>query len=532
MIQSEQILEYIDGQLDAESEQELFDTMARQPELRSVLRQFVSIGEAVRADREAYAPPADVERSLMAGLGIAASELGFATGATGIVARLGAILGGKLWGAVDAFVGGVVLTGILFALMTTPHADLADGRVAPAGDHRTIAFADGRGSAPNSSQPGVTVTQGDGIRSSETASRPAGVASEAKLSPSVNPELPATRSNDVGTVAVPHVNGSAAVVPNAPRQFVIGHGSRMNNGTSRLVDQSVSDPSSPSRRANNSSAERSGAEHDMRRNGLQQSLPSDASGTHAPAEGVSEPSASASSANVQHPVSRPAVPPLGSQVTVPPDLAEAWRPASARTIPMAVAPAHHEDIDWAVLPAGVRERVNSTNPLDVEPDSDNRSSAFAEIRGQMGGSLQTSNARADVGTGRTAYAGGAYWGFNKSVAIGLEGGSESYDQTLRYQHGDTLQIDQRPSYFWGGIGLRYMMTDLSFVGAEPFLNVTLGGTSVGPMFRFRVGAQYSITSALGANLSGELSSIQYQFDNQRLYSGRWGLTMGLTYRAW
>ncbi|HVZ38250.1 MAG TPA: hypothetical protein VHI13_03165 [Candidatus Kapabacteria bacterium] len=531
MIQSEQILEYIDGQLDAESEQELFDTMARQPELRSVLRQFVSIGEAVRADREAYAPPADVERSLMAGLGIAASELGFATGATGIMARLGAMLGGKLWGAVDAFVGGVVLTGLLFALIVTPPTDLADGRATPAGD-RTIVLADGRGSAPNSNRPGGSITQGSGTRSSDAASGTAGVASDAKPSASVNPERTATGSSGVGTVAVPHANVSTARVPNASRPFGVHHGIAAHNGISRLPEQSVADHS-PSRRASSSSAERSGPELGVQPDGLRRmQSPSDASEARAPSEGVNRPSTSASSTNLRHPVSQPAVPSLGSQVAVQPDLTDAWRPASARTIPMAVPPVHHDDIDRAVMPAGVREKVNSTNPLDVEPDSDNGSSVFAEARGQMGGSLQTSNARADIGTGRTAYAGGAYWGFNKSVAIGLEGGSESYDQTLRYRHGDTLQIDQRPNYFWGGIGLRYTMTDLSFAGAEPFLNVTLGGTSVGPMFRFRVGAQYSITNALGANLSGELSSIQYQFDSQRLYSGRWGLTMGLTYRAW
>src|SRR5688500_4205909 len=71
MRRSESIFEFIDGSLDSVQEQELFDEMARAPEMRAELRQYIAIGEAVRADREAYVPPADAERSLMAGLGLA-----------------------------------------------------------------------------------------------------------------------------------------------------------------------------------------------------------------------------------------------------------------------------------------------------------------------------------------------------------------------------------------------------------------------------------------------------------------------------
>jgi hypothetical protein len=70
MTASEQILEFIDGSLEAAEEENLFSEMASRSELRSELRELIAIGDAVRSDREAYAPPADVERALLAGLGL------------------------------------------------------------------------------------------------------------------------------------------------------------------------------------------------------------------------------------------------------------------------------------------------------------------------------------------------------------------------------------------------------------------------------------------------------------------------------
>jgi hypothetical protein len=112
MMESEHILEFIDGSLDEDVEQQLFDAMARQPELRTTLRQFIMIGEGVRSDREAFIPPLHVERALLAGLGlvpvagVAVSEVVSA----GWIARFAA-LGSKFWPVVAAFVTGATLAG-------------------------------------------------------------------------------------------------------------------------------------------------------------------------------------------------------------------------------------------------------------------------------------------------------------------------------------------------------------------------------------------------------------------------------------
>jgi hypothetical protein len=111
MNRSHHIFDFIDGALDSAKEQELFEDLARHPEMRAELRQYIAIGEAVRADREAYAPPSDVEHSLMSGLGLAplVSVGGAGAGATGMLARLGIIK--SFAPMVASFVAGALLAG-------------------------------------------------------------------------------------------------------------------------------------------------------------------------------------------------------------------------------------------------------------------------------------------------------------------------------------------------------------------------------------------------------------------------------------
>jgi hypothetical protein len=110
MNRSHFIFEFIDGALDSTSEQELFNELAQHPELRSELRHYISIGDAVRADREAYMPPAAIEHSLMTGLGLApiASVGGGASAATGLFARVAFL---KSFPIVASFVLGALLAG-------------------------------------------------------------------------------------------------------------------------------------------------------------------------------------------------------------------------------------------------------------------------------------------------------------------------------------------------------------------------------------------------------------------------------------
>jgi len=105
MMQSEHILEYLDGALDPAAEQQLFEMLAGHPELRSTLRGYVQISDAVRGDREAFTPPAAVEAALMRQLGFIPAPSTTRTG--GWIAML---LGSRGFGLIVAFVLGALLT--------------------------------------------------------------------------------------------------------------------------------------------------------------------------------------------------------------------------------------------------------------------------------------------------------------------------------------------------------------------------------------------------------------------------------------
>lgn len=146
MTTSDKILEFIDGTLEGAEEQTLFDAMARLPELRTELRHYVQIGDAVRADREAYVPPADVERRLLGGLGLiplgatgGAAVAGGTAGMLGLKSgllpmMLGFILGGLLVG------GGVWLAlddddGVSHVALRQADGNLIDGGTIDGGEN-------------------------------------------------------------------------------------------------------------------------------------------------------------------------------------------------------------------------------------------------------------------------------------------------------------------------------------------------------------------------------------------------------------
>lgn len=527
MIQSEQILEYIDGQLDTESEQELFDALSRQSELRSALRQFISIGQAVHADREAYTPPADVERTLMAGLGIAASELGYASTTSTLLARLGAAMGGKLWGIVDAFVLGSVLTAILL---------YAGGGVSFGDGSGSSAMNSGAGARQRTELVNGTKTNGAG-RTSPNGTMQSGSNAGGPLVAS------ATNSTSGGdgrqTISPTSNAGTSSSNPSAmsagasnPATFGATHSDA--NGTNRATSR-------------NSTAVRSGrdgagsaAARDVRRNRA------DVRVDHAPrtSDGPDRSGSTASGADDGAIASdrRSSTTSRGHDGVVDPDAATPTStrmetvivPATIASVRMRadrsrVEPAVAARAKEAVISETLRERLNSSDPLNGLEEERTNGAVIGEARLQYGGAISPSNVRAGTASGHEAFAVGGYWQFTPTLALGLEGGQESYDQTLRRVQGDTLQIDQRPSYIWGGVGLRYYLPQVAIGDLHPFAQTTIGGTSAGPLVRLRMGGELKMFGPLSASASAELSSLIYTFDGQRFTSARWGLTFGMAY---
>lgn len=530
MIQSEQILEYIDGQLDTESEQELFDALSRQSELRSVLRQFISIGQAVHADREAYTPPADVERTLMAGLGIAASELGYASTTSTLLARLGAAMGGKLWGIVDAFVLGSVLTAILL---------YAGGGVSISGGSGNSAMNSGAGSRQR-----TELVNGPNTNSAERTG--SGSTMQSGADAGGPPVASATNSASGG-------DGRQTIPPTSNAGTSSSNASAMNAGASNpatfgATHSDANGTNSTTNRNNatirNNTAVRSGrdgagsaAARDVRRNRADARVdhaPRTSDGNGSTASGADEGAitsdrrSSTTSSGHDGVVDPAAATPTSTRmetVIVPATIASVRMRADGSRAEPAVSVRAKE----AVISETLRERLNSSDPLNGLEEERTNGAVIGEARLQYGGAISPSKVRAGTASGHEAFAIGGYWQFAPTLALGLEGGQESYDQTLRRVQGDTLQIDQRPSYIWGGVGLRYYLPQVAIGDLHPFAQTTIGGTSAGPLVRLRMGGDLKMFGPLSANASAELSSLIYTFDGQRFTSARWGLTFGMAY---
>ncbi len=141
--------------------------------------------------------------------------------------------------------------------------------------------------------------------------------------------------------------------------------------------------------------------------------------------------------------------------------------------------------------------VNTNMPFEYENIPKFKSKiAFAELRYQY----QKSIFKTISGEGENSIYDdmslGMYVNFLPTFALGFETGQERYAQTLKVNSGDTVYLDQRPRYFWSGISGRYSQPiEKSFF--LPYIQGTIGATSVGPLFRGRLGFDYEFTSSIG-----------------------------------
>lgn len=488
MIQNEQILEYIDGLLGPDAEQALFDAMARQPELRSALRQFISIGDAVRSDREAYTPPSDVERALMndLGLGNLAPYAG-APAVSGAIARLSSF-GGRFWGMMMSFLLGALLAGSTVVYVMS---DRADDRIAA---ERSAPSATGD-AAPGDAAPG--------------GAAPGDAESEGKSADSRAPGV------------VPQSGGGMAdaspVADDAVRMNATAINGNREGGTGLASSSSRRNGERPAGQRLGSSRSGSGTYHsdgalgggsDNRRQGG--GGPLDASGSAI----VSQPPALAdtpSGASGSGMASRPDVTPvqprnMGRRAEIPRDNVMEDMPAR---VPQ-------EPVDLVPEPDGAGDRTRSIT---------------LEARLNLGGAYNPNNAlRSPSPTDDLM--GSLLFHPSNSFALGLEIGKESYDQTLYSVSTDTLQVEQRPSYLWFGATGRLYLGELPFNGIETFVQGTAAYSTGGPVMRLRLGGRMPLAPAWDVTFGVETAGLIYTFQDRQSVSGRWGITGGVQWMIW
>jgi len=395
------ILEFIDRTLDPEGEQQLFALMAAHPEMREALRQHISIGEAVRADRVAYAPPASLEMRLFQALDLAPAPTAAATVAW---------WRGGIGTTVSGMVIGVVAT--LLLLGTGESERVVRNTIEP-----TIA----------------TVTTGHSI---------------------------------------------AAAIPGLPRATVGGDFSSPGATVVRSI------PSAPRVVEKIRYIERPGRQ------------------------------AASLASNGSEPVSS-----VGASAPV----------QLHQTSPQAASPSAANEV--LSVPATPLTAVSLAASSPLEDAVSLRSPFTVELRRSFGNkdmaSVPMGNARQSLFENT---AGAVYYNLTDSFAVGVEGGYERYAQVLRPSVGDTLMIEQRPAYLWGGATFRYIPGAIPGTAVRPLFQGTIGATGAGPLVRGRLGASLALGEAFGLNAGFEVGTLFYQYNGETLASGRWGLTTGIEFK--
>lgn len=476
MIQNEQILEYIDGLLGPDAEQALFDAMARQPELRSALRQFISIGDAIRSDREAYTPPSDVERALMNNLGLGnLAPYAGAPAVSGAISRLSSF-GSRFWGMMMSFLLGALLAGSTAVYVMSDTADnrIVAGREAP--------------DAAGDAVPGRVA--------------PGGAASERmpadKRSPGAVPQSGAAMADASGDGdEAAGMNGNTAGTANAPSGG--GNGERLAEYRTRSGRSNASSTASGAYRSDRTL----GGGSDNRRRG--------GGGASAPAT-VSQPPALADRSD-----GNSGIAPLPDVTPVQPRQTD-QRAEIPRESLMDDAPSR---------------APQEPLPLAPEPDgdADHTRSITLEARLNLGGAYNPNNALRNPSP-TDDLMGAVFFHPTNSFALGLELGKESYDQTLYSVSTDTLQVEQRPSYLWFGATGRLYLGELPFNNIETFVQGTAAYSTGGPVVRLRLGGRMPVSPAWDVTFGLETAGLIYTFQDRQSVSGRWGISGGVQWTLW
>jgi hypothetical protein len=106
---------------------------------------------------------------------------------------------------------------------------------------------------------------------------------------------------------------------------------------------------------------------------------------------------------------------------------------------------------------------------------------------------------------------GLHYQLSDNFQLGAEIGQEAFGQILRTP---TVITYQNPMVFWGAASIKYEAGSHLFnlAGAEPFAQVLLGGTEMGPLAKGIIGLQFvSADWGFGMNFGIEGTTLLYNF---------------------
>jgi hypothetical protein len=124
---------------------------------------------------------------------------------------------------------------------------------------------------------------------------------------------------------------------------------------------------------------------------------------------------------------------------------------------------------------------------------------------------------------------GLHYQLSENFQLGAEIGQEAFGQILRTPTEITYQ---NPMVFWGAASIKYEAGSHLFnlAGAEPFAQVLLGGTEMGPLAKGIIGLQFvSADWGFGMNFGIEGTTLLYNFNNELYRTDKLGITYGIIY---
>ncbi len=125
---------------------------------------------------------------------------------------------------------------------------------------------------------------------------------------------------------------------------------------------------------------------------------------------------------------------------------------------------------------------------------------------------------------------GAFVPITENIHFGIEGGQEPFSQVFHHiENNRVYLVEQSPTLWWLGFGFKVNLQEKIeyLANAQPFLNLTLASTKVGPYGKAIAGLQFISNNGIGIMLGLEGSSLVYQ-DQKRFYSTeKLGITYGM-----
>lgn len=161
-------------------------------------------------------------------------------------------------------------------------------------------------------------------------------------------------------------------------------------------------------------------------------------------------------------------------------------------------------------------------------------SLSAEFRGTQSWDMPETSLNPEKYQAFNNIAAAIFWEYNDELHLGGEYRRENFYQEFegKKQNGDLYEFAQNPNLSYIGFALRYKPEWLSTDNLNPYGQVSLGGTTAGPILRGMIGGEYNFAERVSFVFGLEWNYFRYQHQGNWWSSQKWGAHYGINYRIY